>query len=534
MSPMTAQLIARELLDDILEMMEPTPSNWLSIIDELEHVERYGQTLLYLQTCYRQASGAIPRKFSEEQETELRDLFKRLDVMCTRSSELVEGLIGAEQPVLAVPKYYFSELRKQRSCALPQPPSGFEEQSMLSFLGSEAIASLRNAERCDLLAKERGVAVPSETWIEFAKASRKSAADIIGTMCVIYGEERVSMDLKQCTKAEQTIVAEMIDGASGRLRFNNSLSSGSVLEPTDDDDDDDDDTCSVDVKPIFIVSDCTGESAERTVRCSLGQFGHCFERSCPADIKTFRFCDAGSVEGIVRAAKERQAFVVFTLVDPVTNSTMRKQCQEAGIRCHDLWSPLLEQMEVFLDTRRIGVPGRRQVVDEKYLHMVECIEFNRSLDDGVNPKRWAEADILLVGPSRSGKTPLSFFMGQRGFKVANYPLVPDEAVPEQLYEFDQRRVFALTIDPVKLGSIRATRMKTLNMGPNTSYAQLASIQKELAWCRKLYQENPLWTVLDTTDAGVEESCTKILMAMDALENKSEFGPSRITDNPSAI
>jgi len=162
------------------------------------------------------------------------------------------------------------------------------------------------------------------------------------------------------------------------------------------------------------------------VDSALGQFSHCFERSSSVDMTLYRFCSEAEVEGIVELAKSRDAFIVYTLVDPIVNSIMVKECESAGVEYHDLWGRLLEKLEGYFDATRSAVPGQKQVVDEKYYQMIECIEYTRTLDDGVLPHRWAEADIIILGPSRTGKTPLSFFMAQRGYKVANYPLVPDE------------------------------------------------------------------------------------------------------------
>ncbi|CAK9081708.1 unnamed protein product [Durusdinium trenchii] len=284
-------------------------------------------------------------------------------------------------------------------------------------------------------------------------------------------------------------------------------------------------------KPVFVVSDCTGESAERTVRCALGQFGHCFERSCQADITIFRFATSTMIQEIVRQAKERNAFIVFTLVDPVANSLLEKHCEEHDVTCHDLWSPLLEKLEGYFDANRLGVPGRRQYADESYMNLIECIEYTRLFDDGVHPQRWAEADMMIVGPSRSGKTPLSFFMAQRGYKVANYPLVPDETPPEELWTFPQDRVFALTIEPKKLAGIRNVRMKSLNMGLKSTYGKLSTVREEVDWCKKLYRAHPRWTILDTTDTGIEENCAAILKRLDAV---GVAGRVSNADSPSAI
>jgi regulator of PEP synthase PpsR (kinase-PPPase family) len=210
---------------------------------------------------------------------------------------------------------------------------------------------------------------------------------------------------------------------------------------------------------------------------------------------------------------------------------MVKSCRESEVEYHDLWGRLLEKLEGYFDATRTGVPGKRQIADERYMGMIECIEYTRTLDDGVLPHLWAEADIIILGPSRTGKTPLSFFMSQRGYKVANYPIVPDESLPKELWDFDQERVFALTIDASKLSSIRSNRMQTLKMGSNTKYAQTSKIQQELSWCRRLYQKNPKWKVIDTTYAGIEESSAAIMKHLDSRGYRSRIEDN---DNPSAI
>lgn len=535
MSAMTAKLIAAESLAKTKNSMLGTPASWLSSLDEEAHLRRYSQTLRYLQTCYGRALHALPPYLGEGKKEELQKLLDRLDGFCSMQVRKIGEILNEAQTHLdSVPKFYYSELRFRLNCMLPEAPSTLTEASAINFFGAEAIACLRGAERFALLAKERGdAAVAAEAWRVMGEDASKIANDIVSTMIRVFGEERAEASLRLCTKEEQLVCGEMLDGSKGRMRFGGGTSFADVGDDEEEEDDDegDGDYCSVLTKPIFVVSDCTGESAEKTVQCSLGQFGHCFDRSCPADITTFRFCTAGMIEAIVEQAKARKAFIVFTLVDPITNLKMVETCDEFGVEHHDLWSPLLEKLEGYLDTTRQGVPGRRQFADEDYMNLVDCIEYTRTLDDGVQPQRWKEADIMILGPSRSGKTPLAFFMAQRGYKVANYPLVPGEDIPKELWEFDQRRVFALDIDPKKLTSIRDNRMKTLRMGSKTSYAEMGKVREEVEWCKRLYRNNSHWTILDTSDTGIEETSARILQVIDV---QGGLPGMRISDNPSAI
>jgi len=537
---MTAKLIAVEVLEGTRGRMRRTPESWLSGVEEWEHATRHAMTLRWLQSCYDQAAKVLPESLVGKADGEhIASLLERLHVHLDADIALVDKLLDAPgDHLMSVPKYYYSELRNRRGCSVPEPPLVFTQKSLLDYLIADAVACLRLVERFALLegaARGAGSAdsVPLETWSELGRGAYEVASELFAGAVMVFGEDKVAASLSECIKDEQSIVDDLLSGGSPRTpraAADVAMADDGLEEDDDDDEEDLDDTCTI-VKPIFIVSDCTGESAERTVRCSLGQFGHCFDRSCPADITTFRFCHASMIPDIVRRAQERDAFVVYTLVDPMTNAKMVASCESFGVEYHDLWTPLFQKLEGYLQATRLGVPSNRQYVDDKYMQLIDCIEYTQTLDDGVYPRRWAEADLMIIGPSRSGKTPLAFFMAQRGFKVANYPLVPDESIPEELYKLPQNRVFALTTDARKLVNIRANRMKTLRMGTSSAYANIVKVQSEVEWCRQLYKKNPRWNVIDTTDTGVEEACAMILKMLDEIGGVK----SRVNlDNPSAI
>ncbi|CAE8664253.1 unnamed protein product [Polarella glacialis] len=556
MSPMTARLVATEELAKIRQKMQATPQSWASM-DDRAYAERYRQTLCYLAECYRQALGSLslsPEGLGEVKVSRFSALLQQLLARCQGGIDNATELLGMpEEEFTSVPKYYYSELHARRKCILPGPEQFLSQRQLQSFLSAEAVGWVRSQERFELLTRTVAAgegAVPAEHWEKCASGAKEAALDMMTSLLMIFGEKQVATELQSCLKDEQAICDELLDGSKGRVRFSASapqrnakaffaLGTGIPSQASEDGgkleaSEDDGDGCRIlasSGKPVFIVSDCTGESAERTVRSALGQFGHCFERNCPAEITIFRFATVSMMRDIVQKAQERGAFIVFTLVDPVANAKLSECCEEYSITCHDLWSPLLEKLEGYFDASRLGVPGRRQFADENYMKLIECIEYTRNLDDGVQPSKWAEADILIVGPSRTGKTPLSFFMAQRGYKVANYPLVPDETIPRELWSFPQDRIFALTIEPNKLSGIRDNRMKSLKMSSKSQYAKLSRVREELSWCDKLYRSNPQWTILDATDSGIEENCTKILMCIDRSGIQSRISNS---DNPSAI
>mmetsp|Transcript_97559 Transcript_97559/g.173752 ORF Transcript_97559/g.173752 Transcript_97559/m.173752 type:complete len:508 (-) Transcript_97559:81-1604(-) len=288
----------------------------------------------------------------------------------------------------------------------------------------------------------------------------------------------------------------------------------------DEDEEDEDDTgetCSpADLVDIFIVSDSTGESASASVKTAMQQFNYCYGSTCGTSRTTvYRFLRTeDEAQKIVDAAAERNALLVYTVMQPNLHDALNAACAKRGVESCDLWEPLLKSLETRLGATRSGRAGRRQAVGEEYMRIVKAIEYTRKVDDGVLPNIWKECDIMLIGPSRAGKTPLSFYLAQRGYKVANYPLVPDEEPPKELFEIDQDKCFALSIKAEKLQSIRSARMKQFNR-TNTEYANLSNIKKEVNWIKTFYmRRGPKWPVIDTTDAGVVETAARIMEILD--------------------
>lgn len=287
----------------------------------------------------------------------------------------------------------------------------------------------------------------------------------------------------------------------------------------------DEDACTL-PKPIFVVSDCTGESASNTVRAALGQFEQCTNMSLPTNMSIHRFIDTEKqVHQVIYEASQENALVVYTLADPVIQHAMKSAAHFHQVQAVDLWGSLLVEMESHLQMVRSGVPlakrsSANKTLSRDYFRMIEAVEYTRKQDDGAMPQHWGDADILLLGVSRTGKTPLSIYLGQRGFKVANLPLVPinDKLhIPKQLYEIDQMRIVGLLIDPEVLQAMRSTRMKAMGVGGERSntgaYSSRLQCRHEVQLAKDLYQRNPTWPVLDVTHRAVEESAARILQIM---------------------
>lgn len=264
------------------------------------------------------------------------------------------------------------------------------------------------------------------------------------------------------------------------------------------------------IRAIFIVSDATGETAERVVRAALRQFefGHNIDlRVFPLLRPLVRESEAAAV---VAAARLEQALIVCTLVRTEERESLRQLCERENVQCVDLIGALLGTLAGFLGMPPRGVPGSLHTVEGSYYRRMEAIEFTVQSDDGREPENLSRADLVLVGISRTSKTPLSIYLAQKGHRVANVPLVLDLPPPDQLFAVPPSRVFALTIQPDALLQIRRERLARMGMRPDTSYGQRDYILREIYAARALYAAHPEWPVIDITGKAIEETAADIV------------------------
>ncbi|HMV68820.1 MAG TPA: pyruvate, water dikinase regulatory protein [Myxococcota bacterium] len=258
-------------------------------------------------------------------------------------------------------------------------------------------------------------------------------------------------------------------------------------------------------QPVLIVSDGTGETAQRVLRAGLRQFSdHDVSVQVYPLIKT-----AVQLDAIFRGAQREGAMVVSTLVTDDMREHAARLASEHSVRHFDLLGPLLSELERFLDGHPVRVPGLLHQADDRYYRRIEAIEFTVRADDGKDPRMLPHADVILVGVSRTGKTPLSTFLAHKGFKVGNQPIVFERPVPRQLFEVDPRRVFALTIDPHALQGIRRSRLREMGMGEHVNYCDMGYILAELEYAEDLFRGNG-WPVVDVTNKAIEETAANIL------------------------
>jgi len=258
-------------------------------------------------------------------------------------------------------------------------------------------------------------------------------------------------------------------------------------------------------RAIYVISDSTGETGAKVVQAALLQFHHENVR-----LRIFsNVRDPKRLEEVIDQAVGEQALIVYTLVRAESRQAVHDRTARYDVRAIDLMGPLLSRLGRWLGESPVSQPGLLHVLDDEYFARIEALEYTVKNDDGRLPQNFPEADIVLVGISRTSKTPVSTILAQKGYKVANQPLVRDTPLPPQLKKVDPGRVFALVIQPQILLGIRRTRLTTMGVQDGSDYADLEQIQAELRWARDLVRSHRGWTTVDVSQKAIEETASEI-------------------------
>ncbi|CAM0146197.1 unnamed protein product [Urochloa decumbens] len=286
--------------------------------------------------------------------------------------------------------------------------------------------------------------------------------------------------------------------------------------------DDDDGVCvaerdALTGKAIYLVSDGTGWTAEHAVQAALGQFENCLvDRGCAVNTNLFSgINDTDKLLEVIKQAAKEGALVLYTLADPSMAEAAKKACDFWGVLSTDVLRPTVEAIATHIGVAPSGIPrsspSRQTKLTEDYFRRIDAIDFTIKQDDGAQPQNLHRADIVLVGVSRTGKTPLSIYLAQKGYKVANVPIVMGVNLPKALFEIKQEKIFGLTINPAILQAIRKTRAKTLGFdGYGSNYAEMDHVKQELAHANQIFAQNPGWPVIGVTGKAVEETAAVVV------------------------
>lgn len=264
---------------------------------------------------------------------------------------------------------------------------------------------------------------------------------------------------------------------------------------------------------VYVVSDSIGETGEQVAKAAVSQFN-------PEKYEFRRFpyvTEKEQMVEILEEAKHENAMIVFTIVIESLRKFIIEEAKKLNIPTVDLMSPLLTAIEDILGYQPKRESGLIRRLDEKYFKKVEAVEFAVKYDDGKDSRGIKKADLILVGVSRTSKTPLSMYLAHKNFKVANVPLVPEVPPPDELFLKDTKRVFGLVANPTKLNEIRQERLKSLGLSNNANYASIERIETELEYSKKIMGKIGCKTI-DVSNKAVEETAGIIIDIM-----KENFG-----------
>jgi [pyruvate, water dikinase]-phosphate phosphotransferase / [pyruvate, water dikinase] kinase len=265
---------------------------------------------------------------------------------------------------------------------------------------------------------------------------------------------------------------------------------------------------------LHVVSDSTGETATRLVHALEAQFpDQPFEEIRHPMAETVK-----DLEAAVQRARGRRAFVVYTLVERELRDAMRNLCRRARLHYCDLLGQPIEAVAKVSGTAARMQAGGRHLLDETYFRRMEAIEFAVKYDDGM-AGGLHEADVVLVGVSRTSKTPLSIYLGYLGYRAANVPLVKGIEPPEELFEVEPAKIVGLKIDAKRLAEIRRNRSRRMG-GSNHRYSKLLDVYEELDQAKAI-QRRLGCPVIDTTELSIEETAARVIRLVEERQAETQ-------------
>jgi [pyruvate, water dikinase]-phosphate phosphotransferase / [pyruvate, water dikinase] kinase len=256
---------------------------------------------------------------------------------------------------------------------------------------------------------------------------------------------------------------------------------------------------------LHLLSDSTGETLENIAKAALAQYD---------DVEPLRHFwpmvrSEAHLERILGEIAQNPGLVIFTLVNSEIRRTLEARCRSMGLPAIAPLDPVNHALSSLLGQEAKARPGRQHMLDAAYFARVDAIQFTIAHDDGIGWEEWEEADILLAGVSRSSKTPTSIYLANRGYKTANIPIVVESPPPPALFELKHPLIVGLTTSTDRLVQIRRNRLLSLNQSAQTPYVDQESVQRELAWARRMFADHD-WPVIDVTRRSIEETAAAII------------------------
>jgi regulator of PEP synthase PpsR (kinase-PPPase family) len=256
---------------------------------------------------------------------------------------------------------------------------------------------------------------------------------------------------------------------------------------------------------IFVVSGGAGASGTQVARTVLAQFP-----DVQIPVVVFPHVkNTDEVREAVKRAAASRATVVHTLVDARLRHVLIQEARRRNVAAVDLMGPLLSKITHITGQEPLGQPGLYRAIHQDYFERIDAIEFTVAHDDGQKPEDLGQAEIILVGPSRVGKTPLSMYLSVLGWRVANIPLVREVSPSPELFNVQRERIVGLIVEASQLVAHRELRQRRLGTGRRSDYTDSIRLHQEIAEAREFYKHNAIRTV-DVTDKPIEESAEEVI------------------------
>ncbi|MFZ5352869.1 MAG: pyruvate, water dikinase regulatory protein [Bacillota bacterium] len=259
---------------------------------------------------------------------------------------------------------------------------------------------------------------------------------------------------------------------------------------------------------IYVVSDSIGETAEQVAKAATGQFAQ-----CDLEIKRIPYAtEIETLHEVINEAKDLNSVIMFTLVLPGLKEYLLAEAKKYDIACVDIMGNAIDAIASVVRQQPTYTVGVHRKLDEEYFNMVEAIEFAVQYDDCKDPRGIKKADLVLIGVSRTSKTPLSMYLASKNVKVTNIPLLPEVAPPKELFEIPSHKIVGLISNPEKLNAIRIERLKAHGLSSGANYASLERIAFELKYAEEIMTRIGC-RVIDVTDKAIEETASIILQTL---------------------
>lgn len=265
---------------------------------------------------------------------------------------------------------------------------------------------------------------------------------------------------------------------------------------------------------LHLLSDSTGETLDMIGKAALAQFEN-------ADVVRHFWPMVRSQQHLDRIMGEIAAhpgLVLFTVVSTELRERLEQRCVALGLRHVCALDTVTDALEQLLGREAKGRPGRQHTMDDAYFRRVDAIQFTIAHDDGIGWENWEQADIILAGVSRSSKTPTSIYLANRGFRVANIPIVVESPPPAMLFTVRRPLIVGLTTSPERLIQVRRNRLLSLNQAPETSYVDSDHVMREVQYARRMFADNG-WQVIDVSRRSIEETAAAVINLYNERHNK---------------